>query len=462
MGRSILSRINKIVFLAILSGLLFLTGSKPVSATGDNSGKCKVVFADSRGVVSGDTYRKWGKTVDKGSYITLPKVKRSGYKCVWIEKNGKKEVKYATGRKVRVTRNMKFCLRTYKLYTVRYYNMNGKKEYTSLRDRGYEGENLVIPEYPDAAGYRILGWGTSAGGKVTKKEGQTVHVTKDMKFYLIAKKDSKVRLCTADGSVWKTIDTSSGSARFPAVYLKSGNMCLGWSRSRGKTSEAEYKTGDRIPASGNYYIVVFKKSQDRAPSSVRTPVKYKRVYFVGDSRTVFLRNTLGSSKPSNVDFVCSSGKGLEWFKEEGCPDLIHKLSEQPVNSRKAVVVNFGVNDLQNINGYVSYMKALAKKLKRDYNCDMYYMSVNPVNSAVIRANNGRVREEAQITAFNRTIYQKLCDGDKRSFTYINTCTYLQNSGWISNRFNTGINDGIHYSEATTLRIYDYCITKLNH
>jgi hypothetical protein len=283
-----------------------------------------------------------------------------------------------------------------------------------------------------------------------------------MKFYLIAKKDSKVRLCTADGSVWKTIDTSSGSARFPAVYLKSGNMCLGWSRSRGKTSEPEYKTGDRIPASGNYYMVIFKKSQDRAPSSVRTPVKYKRVYFVGDSRTVFLRNTLGSSKPSNVDFVCSSGKGLEWFKEEGCPDLIHKLSEQPVNSRKAVVVNFGVNDLQNINGYVSYMKALAKKLKRDYNCDMYYMSVNPVNSAVIRANNGRVREEAQITAFNRTIYQKLCDGDKRSFTYINTCTYLQNSGWISNRFNTGINDGIHYSEATTLRIYDYCITKLNH
>lgn len=89
-------------------------------------------------------------------------------------------------------------------------------------------------------------------------------------------------------------------------------------------------------------------------------------------------------------------------------------------------------------------------------------SYNPVNSAVIRANNGRVREEAQITAFNRTIYQKLCDGDKRSFTYINTCTYLQNSGWISNRFNTGINDGIHYSEATTLRIYDYCITKLNH
>ena len=271
-----------------------------------------------------------------------------------------------------------------------------------------------------------------------------------------------MRLCTADGSVWKTIDTSSESARFPAVYLKSGNMCLGWSRSRGKTSEPEYKTGDRIPASGNYYMVVFKKSQDRAPSSVRTPVKYKRVYFVGDSRTVFLRNTLGSSKPSNVDFVCSSGKGLEWFKEEGCPDLIHKLSEQPVNSRKAVVVNFGVNDLQNINGYVSYMKALAKKLKRDYNCDMYYMSVNPVNSAVIRANNGRVREEAQITAFNRTIYQKLCDGDKRSFTYINTCTYLQNSGWISNRFNTGINDGIHYSEATTLRIYDYCITKLNH
>ncbi len=339
--------------------------------------------------------------------------------------------------------------------------MSGKREYTSLRRQGYKGENLVLPEYPDAVGYRILGWGTSAGGKATKKEGQTVTVTGNMKLYLIATKDSRIRLCKADGSIWKTMSAASGSVRFPAVYLKSGNMCLGWSRSKGKAIRPEYKTGDRIPSSGNYYMVVFKKSQDCAPASVIKPTKYQKVYFVGDSRTVFLKKTLGSSRPSNVDFVCLSGERLAWFKGEGYTALIHKLAVQPADSRKAVIVNFGVNDLQNINRYVSYMKTLAQKLKRNYNCEMYYMSVNPVNSAVIRVNRGRVREETQLAAFNRTIYQKLCSGSKPSFTYINTCTYLQNSGWISNRFNTGVNDGVHYSRATTLRIYDYCIKKLN-
>jgi len=107
------------------------------------------------------------------------------------------------------------------------------------------------------------------------------------------------------------------------------------------------------------------------------------------------------------------------------------------------------------------MKAVATNLKKNYNCEMYYLSVNPVNSAVIRANAGYVRTEAQIASFNKTIYQKLCNGSKRSFTYINTCTNLQKYGWISNRFNTGVNDGLHYSTETTLRIYDYCIRKLN-
>ncbi len=54
------------------------------------------------------------------------------------------------------------------------------------------------------------------------------------------------------------MDTSSGNATFPAVNLNSANMCLGWSRTKGKTTDPEYKAGDKIPTkTGNYYMVIF-------------------------------------------------------------------------------------------------------------------------------------------------------------------------------------------------------------
>lgn len=59
-------------------------------------------------------------------------------------------------------------------------------------------------------------------------------------------------------------DTSSGNATFPAVNLNSANMCLGWSRTKGKTTDPEYKAGDKIPTkTGNYYMVIFSVKQDR-------------------------------------------------------------------------------------------------------------------------------------------------------------------------------------------------------
>lgn len=83
MRKATMNRWKGIVFLTLLFGILFLAGSRPMSVEAANTKKCKVVFANSNGVVSNDTFRKWAKTVDKGSYIELPKVTRSGYKCVW-------------------------------------------------------------------------------------------------------------------------------------------------------------------------------------------------------------------------------------------------------------------------------------------------------------------------------------------------------------------------------------------
>ena len=448
--------------MTVLFGFLLLAASRPVSAQAATTEKCKVVFANSNGVVSNDTFRKWTRTVTKGSYIQLPTVNRSGYKCVWVEKSGTKELKYATGRNVRITKNTKFCLRYYKLYTVRYYTMNGSKEYTSLREQGYQGQVLTFPLHPTATGYKFLGWSTSINGKTVKKEGDSLRVTGNMKFYIVGKKITGVNLRKYDGTVWKVVDTSSRSATFPAVNLNSANMCLGWSRTKGKTTNPEYKAGDKIPTrTGNYYMVVFFSKQDRAPASIIKPTKHQMVYFVGDSRTVGLQLALGNSAPSNVDFVCKGNQGLDWFRQTGYRELLRKLSKQSRKTKKAVIINLGVNDMSNINTYVVYMRKVSENLKQNYNCDMYYLSVNPVNSAMIRSYGAGTRTEAQVAAFNKTIYQKLCSGSDRAFIYINTCTNLQKYGWSSNRYDAGIYDGLHYSVETTLRIYGYCIRKLN-
>nr|WP_299319467.1 InlB B-repeat-containing protein [uncultured Blautia sp.] len=462
MRKATVNRWRGIIFLTVLFGFLLLAASRPVSAQAATTEKCKVVFANSNGVVSNDTFRKWARTVTKGSYIQLPTVNRSGYKCVWVEKSGTKELKYATGRNVRITKNTKFCLRYYKLYTVRYYTMNGSKEYTSLREQGYQGQVLTFPLHPTVTGYKFLGWSTSINGKTVKKEGDSLRVTGNMKFYIVGKKITGVNLRKYDGTVWKIVDTSSGSATFPAVNLNSANMCLGWSRTKGKTTNPEYKAGDKIPTrTGNYYMVVFFSKQDRAPASIIKPTKHQMVYFVGDSRTVGLQLALGNSAPSNVDFVCKGNQGLDWFRQTGYRELLRKLSKQSRKTKKAVIINLGVNDMSNINTYVVYMRKVSENLKQNYNCDMYYLSVNPVNSAMIRSYGAGTRTEAQVAAFNKTIYQKLCSGSDRAFIYINTCTNLQKYGWSSNRYDAGIYDGLHYSVETTLRIYGYCIRKLN-
>lgn len=240
-------------------------------------------------------------------------------------------------------------------------------------------------------------------------------------------------------------------------------MFLGWSRKKGKTSDPEYYAGDAIPnLSGKYYMVVFKKSQDTAPTVRAAQNKFAHVYFVGDSRTLGLRNALKSQAPENTKFIFKAGEGLRWFKKSGFSALYKDVKSQPKNIKKAVIINLGVNDLNNTTAYVKYMKNIAKKLK-GYNCTMYYLSVNPVNNAMItkyRGHSTNSKTEAKVLAFNKYIYNKLCSGKKAPFNYINTYGMLRKNGWISNKNNAGIFDGVHYSKETYLRIYDYCMRVL--
>lgn len=450
-------------FLLVLSAVLLFGGSRQVSAA---SAKCKVTYANARGVVSTDTYKNWAETVQRGDWVVLPKLNApSGYCYYWVLKDGNTTRKYFPGANFRVTKSVKFCLNEYKLYNVQFMTENGKKEYTSMREKIAKDMYVTLPSVPHNSSSRGLGWATSVNGKSYKKAGTKVKVTKNMKFYPITEKISGVNLRTYNGDLWRVVSTENGrTATFPSVDLGSGNMCLGWSRTRGKSSAPEFLAGDRIPSkSGNYYMVVFGKHMDKAPSYIRQPEKHDKVYMVGDSRTLGIEEVLGSQKPSNVEFIARGSQGLRWFQEEG----YNRLRRQVVsaynadkNTRQAVVINLGVNDMAYGPEYTRYMTAVANSLSR-YNCEMYYMSVNPVNSAMIRSFGGGARTEDQVEAFNRNIIYTLCRGSNPSYQYINTCSYLQKYGWISNRHNAGIYDGLHYSNETYLRIYDFCMKILN-
>lgn len=462
--RQILGKWKWVLCLLMLSTLFLLGGSKKVSAAPTE--KCRVVFANARGVVSTSTYRNWAQVVEPGEWIKLPKYSQSGYKCYWVLKSGNTVRRFYPGANYRVTKNTKFCLYRYKLYTIRYMTANGRAEYGSIRQQAIAGQYITLPKVSSTSVYQIVGWKTSLNGKTYSKAGDKIKVSGNVKYYAVLQRVTGVNLRTINGTLWRVLSTSGDDAVFPSVNLGSGNMCLGWSRSRGKTSQPEYYAGDKIPTkTGNYYMVVFPQSKDNAPSYLNTPLKYDMVYFVGDSRTAGIEEVLGSRKPSNVKFIYKGGEGLSWFQrttgDGGYRQLLLELKKLPTRMKKAVVINLGVNDTQNINSYIKYMKSLSNNLTYNYNCTMYYMSVNPVNSAMIKSYGAGTRTENQVELFNKKIYQNLCSGTNRYFTYINTCSNLQKYGWISNRHNAGIYDGLHYSNETYLRIYDYCIRTLN-
>lgn len=152
--------------------------------------------------------------------------------------------------------------------------------------------------------------------------------------------------------------------------------------------------------------------------------------FCGDSRTRQLEEALGRS---DIQYVAKSGRGYSWFVREGLPELDKLLKRNP---KVNVILNFGVNDLPNINRYVSlYHKLIANYPKTRF----YIESVNPIDETVYTPTS-KV-STAKIQKFNSAM--------KREFSqqYIDMYQYLSTFG-----FDTL--DGVHYTASTYQRIYD--------
>ncbi len=151
------------------------------------------------------------------------------------------------------------------------------------------------------------------------------------------------------------------------------------------------------------------------------------IIFLGDSRTNGMNITCNFSDDSDKFIVAKDRAGLTWLTTEAYKK-INSIAEANDYDTYVVITNMGVNDTDNINGYLEFYKTLSEKY------DIILISVNPTN-------NGATVTNEQIQNFN----QKLKES---GFYYIDTYSIL-----IDNNFQT--TDGVHYTDGTYNMIYNH-------
>lgn len=159
--------------------------------------------------------------------------------------------------------------------------------------------------------------------------------------------------------------------------------------------------------------------------------------FVGDSRTVGMHDALFKDGGSDsCSFIAKSGEGFYWLYHDGIVELEEALREEPYAT---VIFNLGVNDLEEIEQYVSFYQELFSVY---HDPSFYIMSVNPVNEEKC---SGASNEEIQ--AFNERIQEEFPD------KYLDCYHYL-----LEQDFETA--DGLHYSNDTYRMIHHFVVTAL--
>lgn len=165
--------------------------------------------------------------------------------------------------------------------------------------------------------------------------------------------------------------------------------------------------------------------------------KSNKFLIVGDSRTVGMDMVISASK---TKFIGKVSMGYSWLVSTAGPQVKQYLAKNP---NANVVFAFGINDLGNVNRYISYYKSLVKKYPK---ANFRFMSVNPVNEALASRVGYSVKNSA-IKTFNKKL--KNAFGSK----YLNTYTWLNKNG-----FSTG--DGLHYTGDTYKKLYNYIVKNI--
>ena len=156
--------------------------------------------------------------------------------------------------------------------------------------------------------------------------------------------------------------------------------------------------------------------------------------FIGDSRTVGM-NKYGII-PSNYIVIAKVGEGYDFL-------ISNMQSLYEANNSDIIIINLGVNDLDDISKYINTYRELNNTDKS--NNTYYIVSVNPVEDYPTITNE-------QIEQFNSKLKQ-LCD-ECDKFNYIDTYSSLVDK----KNYTT---DGLHYNKQTYSEIYSKIMASIS-
>ena len=227
---------------------------------------------------------------------------------------------------------------------------------------------------------------------------------------------------SANTSVDMQVNTS---ANMPAN--KSGNMPTKMSEHIPEQAMC-FSTGNNSFSTGNNSL----SSGNNNLSAERTGF-----IFTGDSRIRRLNLTVDLKSKKDTFVVCKSGMGYNWFVSQGLPQINNIMKSKKSIDKWVIVSGWGVNDLWNRNTYINRYKSLLKNEWKGV--DLYLMSVNPVDGAMLSKYGG-------ISSFNSGI-RYYVDNSSAGIKYIDTSRVMKSKGF-------GTVDGLHYTESTNRLIYN--------
>ena len=210
---------------------------------------------------------------------------------------------------------------------------------------------------------------------------------------------------------------------------------------RGKNSSYEEGTEQESAAESASLDSHGSKALESARSQLQEG-RAHRILFVGDSRTLGCRDAFGKSpRKDDCLFVGRVGEGCAWFREEGLAEMEDAIDENPA---LPVVLNFGVNDPDQIS---QYLAVYTEMIQQHPDTDFYFLSVNPVEEEKMPEEALELVNNGNISLLNEALKDAWPD------RYLDSSSMLLKDG-----FETV--DGIHFTEKTYLAIHDFVVRQL--
>lgn len=182
-------------------------------------------------------------------------------------------------------------------------------------------------------------------------------------------------------------------------------------------------------------------------------IRFNKVIIIGDSRMQRLRDRKQSIDiPLNFIFIAKGGAKIDWLEETACDDLYYYLDNADKQYKYHVVVNMGVNDLEDNSSYdvfsKKYYKIFTRLMNKYPNVTFYFMSVNPIIEKVLNKwQPWSFRTDKKIELFNDSLNNKIMYDNYDNYYYCDSYSNIDFS----------IPDGIHYDKVTDQKIVNYIV-----